>query len=162
VQLDPQVALAINRIDGQSQPTTPQPTDSERGNLKDKLTSTYGIKTWTDDRALSRNPFVFKNEVVALFTVFNKMLVADQALFVHNEPIIAVEAPTTLFPRFREVSSWPSRLSASGCSGFPWAKQEPRSENTSAHTNANAAPVKRFMGDKAGKTVSSILAGHFR
>jgi hypothetical protein len=96
-QLDPQVALAISRIDGQSQPTTPQPNDSERGNLKDKLTSTYGVKTWTDDRALSRNPFVFKNEVVALFTVFNKMLVADQALFVHNEPIIAVEAPTTLF-----------------------------------------------------------------
>jgi len=96
-QLDPQVALAISRLEAQSQPTTPQPTDSERGNLKDKLTSTYGIKTWTDDRALSRNPFVFKNEVVALFTVFNKMLVADQALFVHNEPIIAVEAPTTLF-----------------------------------------------------------------
>jgi hypothetical protein len=32
-----------------------------------------------------------------LFTVFNKMLAADQALFVHNEPVIAVEAPTTLF-----------------------------------------------------------------
>jgi hypothetical protein len=104
-QLDPQVDLALNRIDGQrqSQTTTPQANESERENLKAKLTSTYGIKTWTDDRALSRNPFVFKNDVVALFTVFHKMLLADQALFVHNEPVIAVEAPTTLFRNSENV-----------------------------------------------------------
>lgn len=105
-QLNPQVAQAIGRIESQqrSQEIGSQADENERQrirqereNLKIKFGSTYGVKTWTDDRALSRNPLVFRNSVVALFTVFSKMLAEDQALFVHNEPVVAVGAPASLF-----------------------------------------------------------------
>ena len=105
-QLDPQVAQVISRIDDQrrSQEMRPQAGENERQRemhageaLKDKFSSLYGVKEWTDDRALSRNPFVFKNDVVALVTVFSKMLSEDEALFVHNEPVIVSGVPSTLF-----------------------------------------------------------------
>jgi hypothetical protein len=105
-QLDPKVGEAISRIDAQqrSQETRPQANENERQrqrqaseSLRSKFGSTYGVKAWTDDRALSRNPFVFKDDVVAVFTVFSKMLSANEALFVHNEPIVASGTPATLF-----------------------------------------------------------------
>lgn len=111
-QSDPQVAQAISRIESQ-QPSLEarsradeserQRVMQERQGVKDKFASTYGVTAWTDDQALSRNPFAFRSSVVALFTVFNKMLSPDQALFVHNEPVIASGVPTSLFRDSEQV-----------------------------------------------------------
>ena len=88
-------AQAINRIEGRQQSQEARlPTDE---NLKSKFSSTFGVKAWIDDRALSRNPLEFRNDVVAVYTVFNRMQSADEAIFALNEHIVASGAPAALF-----------------------------------------------------------------
>jgi len=107
-QSDPQSAQVIGRIESQEARSQADESErqrvmQERQGVKDKFASTYGVTAWTDDQALSRNPFAFRSSVVALFTVFNKMLSPDQALFVHNEPVIASGVPTSLFRDSEQV-----------------------------------------------------------